>query len=122
MSLKIEVTSAPNGPRRYAPATKAIAMNKRPNSRRIRPVRNPAKVRPAMKPTRTMSIDPSYSSREQAGAAYDSPDRERRPSMTETITRGAANQAGAHINKDAYKEAKDFLPLNGLDYVEFWVG
>ena len=42
--------------------------------------------------------------------------------MTETLTRGAANQAGAHINKDAYKEAKDFLPLNGLDYVEFWVG
>ena len=42
--------------------------------------------------------------------------------MTETITRGAANQAGAHINKDAYKEAKDFLPLNGVDHVEFWVG
>src|SRR6476661_804209 len=43
-------------------------------------------------------------------------------SMTETITRGAANQAGAHINKNAYAEAKDFLPLNGLDHVEFWVG
>ena len=42
--------------------------------------------------------------------------------MTETITRGAANQAGAHLNKDAYKEAKDFLPLNGVDHVEFWVG
>jgi len=48
--------------------------------------------------------------------------------MTDTITRGAdqskgaANQSGAHINKDAYKEAKDFLPLNGLDHVEFWVG
>ena len=42
--------------------------------------------------------------------------------MTETITRGAANQAGAHINKNAYAEAKDFLPLNGLDHVEFWVG
>jgi 4-hydroxyphenylpyruvate dioxygenase len=58
--------------------------------------------------------------------------------MTETLTRGAkegaargakdgaaqgaANQSGAHINKDAYKEAKDFLPLNGLDHVEFWVG
>ena len=42
--------------------------------------------------------------------------------MTETITRGAANQSGAHINKDAYKEAKDFLPLDGLDHVEFWVG
>ena len=26
--------------------------------------------------------------------------------MTETITRGAANQAGAHINKDAYQEAR----------------
>ena len=37
-------------------------------------------------------------------------------------TRGAANQAGAHVNKDAYAEAKDFLPLNGIDHVEFWVG
>jgi 4-hydroxyphenylpyruvate dioxygenase len=47
--------------------------------------------------------------------------------VTETIARdtaaqGAANQTGAHLNKDAYKEAKDFLPLNGLDHVEFWVG
>ena len=42
--------------------------------------------------------------------------------MTETIARGAANQAGARINKDAYAEAKDFLPLNGIDHVEFWVG
>ncbi|HJW22029.1 MAG TPA: 4-hydroxyphenylpyruvate dioxygenase [Candidatus Limnocylindrales bacterium] len=47
--------------------------------------------------------------------------------MTDTIARseaskGAANQAGAHVNKDAFKEAKDFLPLNGLDHVEFWVG
>ena len=42
--------------------------------------------------------------------------------MTDTIDRGAANQAGARINKDAYAEAKDFLPLNGIDHVEFWVG
>src|SRR3712207_5324622 len=42
--------------------------------------------------------------------------------MTDTITRGTANQSGAHINKDAYSEAKDFLPLNGVDHVEFWVG
>ena len=48
--------------------------------------------------------------------------------MTETIqrpdsaARGAANQAGAHVNRNAYAEAKDFLPLNGLDHVEFWVG
>ena len=42
--------------------------------------------------------------------------------MTETLTRGAANQAGAHINKDAYAEAQDFLPIKGIDYVEFWVG
>jgi 4-hydroxyphenylpyruvate dioxygenase len=42
--------------------------------------------------------------------------------MTETLTRGAANQSGAHINKDAYAEAQDFLPLKGIDYVEFWVG
>ena len=42
--------------------------------------------------------------------------------MTETITRGAANQAGAHINKDAYKEAKDFLPLNGYEQRKFQLG
>jgi len=35
---------------------------------------------------------------------------------------GAANQSGAHINPDAYAEAQDFLPLNGVDHVEFWVG
>ena len=35
---------------------------------------------------------------------------------------GAANQAGAHVNPDAYAEAQDFLPLNGVDHVEFWVG
>ena len=28
--------------------------------------------------------------------------------MTETISKGAANQTGAVINKDAYAEAKDF--------------
>jgi 4-hydroxyphenylpyruvate dioxygenase len=42
--------------------------------------------------------------------------------MTETLTRGALNQAGARINKDAYAEAQDFLPLKGIDHVEFWVG
>ena len=46
--------------------------------------------------------------------------------MTDTAARPAgspaANQAGAHINKDAYAEAQDFLPLKGIDYVEFWVG
>src|SRR6187402_817034 len=44
------------------------------------------------------------------------------PAMTNTIAQGAANQAGARINADAYAEAKDFLPLKGIDYVEFWVG
>ncbi len=42
--------------------------------------------------------------------------------MTDTVDRGAANQAGARINRDAYAEAQDFLPLNGIDHVEFWVG
>ena len=42
--------------------------------------------------------------------------------MTETIAQGAANQAGARINPDAYAQAGDFLPLNGIDHVEFWVG
>ena len=42
--------------------------------------------------------------------------------MTDTIARGAANQAGAHVNKNAFDEAQDFLPLNGIDHIEFWVG
>src|SRR5688500_2211281 len=45
--------------------------------------------------------------------------------MTETLTRpdqGAINQNGTHVNKDAYAEAQDFLPMKGFDYVEFWVG
>ncbi len=42
--------------------------------------------------------------------------------MTETLSKGAANQAGAVINKQAYAEAQDFLPLRGIDHVEFWVG
>ena len=42
--------------------------------------------------------------------------------MTNTISRGAANQAGARIDADAYAKAADFLPLNGIDHVEFWVG
>ena len=42
--------------------------------------------------------------------------------MTETVSRGAANQAGARIDVDAYAKAADFLPLKGIDHVEFWVG
>ncbi len=46
--------------------------------------------------------------------------------MTDTAQRasssGAANQAGAHYSADAYAQAQDFLPLKGLDHVEFWVG
>ncbi|HSH21453.1 MAG TPA: 4-hydroxyphenylpyruvate dioxygenase [Candidatus Caenarcaniphilales bacterium] len=39
--------------------------------------------------------------------------------MTETISRPTS---GAVLNKDAYAQAQDFLPLKGIDYVEFWVG
>jgi hypothetical protein len=46
--------------------------------------------------------------------------------MTDTAARPkgspAANQAGARVNADAYAEAQDFLPLKGIDHVEFWVG
>ena len=42
--------------------------------------------------------------------------------MTDTVARGAANQAGAVINPNAAAEAQDFLPLKGIDHVEFWVG
>jgi 4-hydroxyphenylpyruvate dioxygenase len=42
--------------------------------------------------------------------------------MTETLPRGAADQAGARVDADAYAKAGDFLPLDGIDHVEFWVG
>jgi 4-hydroxyphenylpyruvate dioxygenase len=42
--------------------------------------------------------------------------------MTETLSKGAANQAGARVDADAYAKAGDFLPLDGIDHVEFWVG
>src|SRR6188508_1054323 len=42
--------------------------------------------------------------------------------MTDTLPRGAANQSGAIVNPNAAAEAQDFLPLKGIDYVEFWVG
>jgi 4-hydroxyphenylpyruvate dioxygenase len=42
--------------------------------------------------------------------------------VTDTLARGAANQAGAIVNRNAYDEAQDFLPLRGIDHVEFWVG
>jgi hypothetical protein len=42
--------------------------------------------------------------------------------MTETLSQGAANQAGARVDADAYEKAADFLPIDGIDHVEFWVG
>jgi 4-hydroxyphenylpyruvate dioxygenase len=45
--------------------------------------------------------------------------------MTDTARRAgtaAANQAEARVNRDAYAQAGDFLPLKGIDHVEFWVG
>ncbi len=42
--------------------------------------------------------------------------------MTETLAPGAANQAGARVDTDAYAKAADFLPIDGIDHVEFWVG
>ena len=47
---------------------------------------------------------------------------QRRCAMTETLSRGAANQAGARVDADAYAKAADFLPIDGIDHVEFWVG
>jgi 4-hydroxyphenylpyruvate dioxygenase len=39
--------------------------------------------------------------------------------MTETLPRPTT---GAIVNPNAAAEAQDFLPLNGIDHVEFWVG
>ncbi|MEP6468834.1 MAG: 4-hydroxyphenylpyruvate dioxygenase [Chloroflexota bacterium] len=41
---------------------------------------------------------------------------------TNTVSRAAANQAGAIVNPNAAAEAQDFLPLKGIDHIEFWVG
>jgi 4-hydroxyphenylpyruvate dioxygenase len=45
-----------------------------------------------------------------------------RPPTTGDVGSPTANQAGARVNADAYAQAEDFLPLDGIDHVEFWVG
>jgi 4-hydroxyphenylpyruvate dioxygenase len=40
--------------------------------------------------------------------------------MTDTLQGPVGS--GARVNPNAYAEAKDFLPLKGIDHVEFWVG
>ncbi|MHB8459927.1 MAG: 4-hydroxyphenylpyruvate dioxygenase [Candidatus Limnocylindrales bacterium] len=35
---------------------------------------------------------------------------------------GTANQAGARLDPGAFARAADFLPLAGIDHIEFWVG
>jgi 4-hydroxyphenylpyruvate dioxygenase len=65
--------------------------------------------------------------RAPTGASSRPPNPQETAAMTDTIardaaTQGAANQAGAHVNKNAFAEAGDFLPLKGIDHVEFWVG
>ncbi len=45
--------------------------------------------------------------------------------MTETVQRSVvapSAAAGALVNPNAYAEAGDFLPLDGIDHIEFWVG
>ncbi|MEJ7748140.1 MAG: 4-hydroxyphenylpyruvate dioxygenase [Candidatus Limnocylindrales bacterium] len=43
-------------------------------------------------------------------------------SQAGVASRAAANQADARVDPGAYDKAADFLPLNGIDHVEFWVG
>ena len=42
--------------------------------------------------------------------------------MTDTISRGARQPGRGRLNPNAAAEAQDFLPLKGIDHVEFWVG
>ena len=51
--------------------------------------------------------------------------------MTDTAGQARRRGPGRHarrqpvrrpLNRDAFAEAKDFLPLDGIDHVEFWVG
>ena len=58
----------------------------------------------------------------RAAATLTAPPPAGETAMTETDLAGAANQAGARIDTDAYAKAADFLPLKGIDHVEFWVG
>ncbi|CAN5513687.1 4-hydroxyphenylpyruvate dioxygenase [soil metagenome] len=39
--------------------------------------------------------------------------------MTETIQRPGT---GTIVNQDAFAQAQDFLPIKGIDHIEFWVG
>ena len=47
---------------------------------------------------------------------------QRRSANDRDVVAGAANQAGARVDADAYAKAADFPPLDGIDHVEFWVG
>src|ERR1700752_2505986 len=47
---------------------------------------------------------------------------QRSSAMTETLSRGAATQAAAGAEAEPSPKAADFLPLKGIDHVEFWVG
>ena len=42
--------------------------------------------------------------------------------MTETISAWRRQPGGRPDRRDAYAKAADFLPLKGIDHVEFWVG
>jgi 4-hydroxyphenylpyruvate dioxygenase len=42
--------------------------------------------------------------------------------MQQPMTDTLARPSGAVVNPNAAAEAQDFLPLNGIDHVEFWVG
>jgi 4-hydroxyphenylpyruvate dioxygenase len=50
---------------------------------------------------------------------YDTAARKENAAMTDTIARPST---GAVVNPNAYADAQDFLPLKGLDHVEWWVG
>src|ERR1700752_5244956 len=47
---------------------------------------------------------------------------QRSSAMTETLSRGAATQAAAGAEAEPSPKAADFLPLDGIGHVEFWVG
>ena len=84
-------------------------------------VRRHCSCQPVWHARRTMDALMDASARAQARAGA-GPACSGERAMTETLPRGAANQAGARVDADAYAKAADFLPLDGIDHVEFWVG
>src|SRR5580765_7391380 len=111
-------------PRRASPGERGARCRRRGAGRQDRPwpQSRTSGVAWVARPSRPRAGSPFRGTAEASRPSRRHANRTENGWMTDTIDRGAANQAGAIVNKNAYDEAQDFLPLKGIDHVEFWVG